>query len=338
MRLSLFNYCLPQKYIAQKPIKPRDHSRLMILDKKKRSIRHDYFYNLDKYLTADDILVFNNSKVFPARIRLDNGGEIFLLQNLGKGEWESIGRKLKENNKFQIINNKLNFKYQILKKLPNGNWLVKFNCAGKKFKDILEKIGETPLPPYIKSKDSKKIRQNYQTLFAKHPGSVAAPTAGFHFTKKLLSRLEKKGVKIDFVTLHVGLGTFQPVKTANIEDHPMHPEMVIVDKVTAHRLNRYKQQGKRIIAVGTTSCRTLESLSNKKNQLQAGSRLVNIFIYPSYNFKFIDGLITNFHLPKSTLLMLVSSLAGRKFILKAYQEAVKKKYRFYSFGDGMLIK
>jgi len=389
MKLSQFDYYLPPNLIAQKQIKPRDHSRLLVLDRsvsppespnkwlqqmdgysagvsserlqreRKRPqwgmITHDYFYNLDKYLTKNDVLVFNNSKVIPARIRLDNGGEIFLLKDLKYGQWEVIGRKLR-NSPYEIPDEKSGchiatisqteeikklrkgLRCEIVKRLDNGNWVVKFNYTGKKFSDILEKIGETPLPPYIKTKDSNRIRQDYQTLYAKHKGSVAAPTAGLHFTPRVFKKLKKKGIKTEFVTLHVGLGTFQPVKTDEIECHHMHAEYATLNFATAKRLNNYRKQGKRIIAVGTTSCRVLESFSNQKNQLKAGSKWVDIFIYPPYKFKFVDSIITNFHLPKSTLLMLVSALAGRKFILQAYQEAIKRKYQFYSFGDGMLIK
>ena len=361
MKLALFDYKLPKNLIAQKQIKPRDASRLMVINKKTKKINHDFFYNLDKYLTDNDVLVFNNSKVIPARIHLckETGGkvEILLLRELNRGKWEvMIGGKLGDNFKFSILNFKSipNFKCQILKRLPDGNWIIRFNISGEKLRKFIEKYGQTPLPPYIKIQDSKQIRKDYQTLYAKHEGSVAAPTAGFHFTQRVFNKLKKKGVKCEFVTLHVGLGTFQPVKVENIKKHKMHAEYVVLDKDVTRRLNDYKQQGKRIITVGTTAARVLEALSNQKSQLKAGSRWtrpqrlsklkacdggqVNIFIYPGYKFKFIDALITNFHLPKSTLLMLVSALVGRKFILKAYQEAIKRKYRFYSFGDGMLIK
>ncbi|NMB48198.1 tRNA preQ1(34) S-adenosylmethionine ribosyltransferase-isomerase QueA [Candidatus Kuenenbacteria bacterium] len=356
MKVRLFDYNLPKELIAQKQIKPRDHSRLLIVDRKSRKIEHAHFFELPKYLQSGDVLVFNNSKVFPARIRFDQGRkEIFLLKDLGAGRWEAMGRKLEKNVQDTRYNFQINskLKYQIIKKLDDGHWEIKFNLQGNKFREWLEKYGETPLPPYIKVKDSKKIRADYQTIFAKNEGSVAAPTAGLHFTKRILRELKKKGIKMEFVTLHVGAGTFQPVKTENIEEHKLHEEFVVLDKATAKRLNQYKKEGRRIIAVGTTSCRTLEAVSklskisevskiskSSKNEYKvaAGSRWVNIFIYPGYKFKFVDGLITNFHLPKSSLLMLVSALAGRKFILDTYQLAVKKKYRFYSFGDGMLIK
>ncbi len=357
MEVKLFDYHLPKELIAQKPVRPRDNSRLLVLDppkvstlrragapvdlradKKNKSFIDDYFYNLDKYLSKDDVLVFNDSKVLPARLKFDNGRvEVFLLRKIKGNEWEVIGKKLR----FKIYDLRFKnvlLKCEIVRRLENGNWLARFNLKGGKFKEFLEQVGETPLPPYIKTKDSKQIRQAYQTVYAKKEGSVAAPTAGLHFTKRLLNKLKKKGVKIEFVTLHVGLGTFAPVKTDKIEEHQMHAEYVILDKKTAQRLNNYKRQGKRVVAVGTTSCRVLEAMSDKRGWLRAGNKWVDIFIYPGYKFKFVDSLITNFHLPKSTLLMLVSALAGRKFILRAYRHAIRKKYRFYSFGDGMMIK
>jgi len=363
MKLSLFDYNLPKELIAQKQIKPRDHSRLLILKSPTTSspavagvtppraggdtITHDYFYNLDKYLDSNDVLVFNDSKVMPARIRMykETGGkvEVFLLKELTAGKWEvMIGGKVvvktRLRRRFAPRNDSGFLKCEIIEKLDNGNWVVKFNLKGKKFREVLEKIGETPLPPYIKTKDSKQIRKDYQTIYAHDEGSVAAPTAGLHFTKRVFEKLKKKGVKIEFVTLHVGLGTFQPVKTNEIEKHQMHAEYVVLDQATTKRLNNYKKEGKRIVAVGTTSCRVLEAMSLKNGKLKTGAKDVNIFIYPGYKFKFVDEMITNFHLPKSTLLMLVSALAGRENILKAYKLAVKKKYRFYSFGDGMIIK
>jgi len=360
MKLSLFDYNLPRELIAQKQIKPRDHSRLLVLNRpslpssprlrrtgelrtagrKTAKITHDYFYNLDKYLNKGDVLVLNNSKVFPARIKFDKNKEIFLLSKLDNGNWEIIGKKL------EIRNQKLGggLECNILKRVENGNWEVKFNLQGERFREVLEKIGETPLPPYIKTKDSKQIRKDYQTVYAKEEGSVAAPTAGLHFTKRVFEKLKKKGVKIEYVTLHVGQGTFAPVKTENIEEHKMHAEYVVLDKATIDRLNKYKKEGRRIIAAGTTSCRVLEALASETGKLKVPSSAkatedyINIFIYPGYEFKFVDSLITNFHLSKSSLLMLVSALAGRKLILKVYKEAIRKKYRFYSFGDSMFIK
>lgn len=347
MKLSLFDYYLPKELIAQNQMKPRDHSRLLVFKRRENKISHDYFYNLDKYLNDNDVLVFNDSKVIPARILFDNGRmEIFLLKELDR-EWEIMGRKL------EIRNQKLGhgLSCMIIKRLENGNWLARFNLKGNKLMAWLSNYGETPLPPYIKVEDSAEVRKNYQTIYAKNDGSVAAPTAGLHFTKILFKKLKKKGVKMEFVTLHVGQGTFQPVKTKKIEEHKMHAEYAVIDKKTAERLNEYKKQGKRIIAVGTTSARVLEAMSGaselskssklsrlgRAGKLGAGAGEVNIFIYPGYKFKFVNSLITNFHLPKSTLLMLVSALAGRKRILRVYQEAIKRKYRFYSFGDGMFI-
>jgi S-adenosylmethionine:tRNA ribosyltransferase-isomerase len=343
MNLEIFNYHLPKKLIAQKPVSPRDRSKFLIYDKSKDKIKHDSFYNLPKYLDSNDVLVFNNSKVFPARLKAykSTGGkiEIFLLQDLGKGKWEClIGGKLGEVR--ELDKDKL--KANILEKLENGNWLVKFNLAGKQFDEFLNKYGETPLPPYIKTKDSKLIREKYQTIYAKQQGSVAAPTAGLHFTKKLLKELNKKGVQTEFVTLHVGLGTFAPVKTKKIEDHKIHKEFGILDKQTCERLNKAKKQGKRIIAVGTTSIRVLESAFKEKS-LKPFSNWIDLFIYPGYSFKFVDAIITNFHLPKSSLLMLVSAFikkdkTGVNRLMEIYKKAIKKRYRFYSFGDAMFIK
>ncbi|MFH1610518.1 MAG: tRNA preQ1(34) S-adenosylmethionine ribosyltransferase-isomerase QueA [Patescibacteria group bacterium] len=338
MNFEKFNYNLPKELIAQKPVTPRDGSKLLIYSKKEDRVLHKHMYNLPKYLDSNDVLVFNNSKVFPARLNVykPTGGEIeiFLLQDLGKGKWEClIGGKLKDVKEL----NKGNLKVNVLDKLENGNWLVKFNLFDEKFKAFLDKYAETPLPPYIKTKDSKSIRKKYQTIYAKHQGSVAAPTAGLHFTKKLLNQLDKKSVQMEFVTLHVGLGTFAPVKTNKIEDHKIHKEFGILDKKTCDRLNEAKKQGKRIIAVGTTSIRVLEGAS-KRNKLKPFSGWIDIFIYPGYSFKFIDAMITNFHLPKSSLLMLISAFINIDKVMEIYQKAIKKKYRFYSFGDALFIK
>jgi len=389
MKLADFDYNLPKELIAQKPVKPRDHSRLMVLDRKTNVIKHDHFYNLLKYLNKNDVLVFNDTKVFPARLigkRDKTGGkvEVFLLKkittglpkhchsresgnpekrfldprlrggdkmnafagmtSLGqpKGEyWEVlIGNKKKRVGE-KIIFNK-NLFCEIIKQLDGSVWLVRFNKTGEALQKLIDKLGQVPLPPYIKTEDqrltTKKLKEEYQTVYAKYRGSVAAPTAGFHFTKELLKKIKKAGVQIEFVTLHVGLGTFQPVKINDITKHQLHAEWASLDQQTAKRLNQTKIQGRRIIAVGTTTVRVLETLFKIKNsKLIPQSKLINTFIYPGYKFKFIDGMITNFHLPKSTLLMLVSALAGRKKILQAYEIAKRKKYRFYSFGDVMLI-
>lgn len=342
MRLSDFDYKLPAQLIAQKPISPRDHSRLMVLDKKKKSILHRHFFDLPDYLQKGDVLVLNNTKVFPARLigkRKDTGGkvEIFLLREIKKGEWEVLVGNLKNKLGQTIVFNK-NLECRIVKRIDESVWQVKFNKSGKVFDKIIHSLGQVPLPPYIKNNQAKSVLQKeYQTVFAKEKGSVAAPTAGFHFTKGLLAKLKKNGVQIEYVTLHVGLGTFQSVKESNILKHKMHSEWASVDVKTAKRLNKAKKENKRVVAVGTTSARTLESFA-KNQKIKSGRKWTEIFIYPGYTFQFVDSLITNFHLPKSTLLMLISALGGRSFIFNAYRHAIKKKYRFYSFGDAMLIQ
>ncbi len=335
MNLKIFDYILPQELIAQKPVRPRDCSRLMILSRKNKSITHDFFYNLKNYLPAGGILVANDSKVFPARLigTKPTGGkiEILLLKKIGKFVWRvMVGGKISPGIKI-FFNKNLN---GILLEKNNQLGKIKFNLDGQKFAKILCKIGQTPTPPYIKRLSNLK---EYQTIYAKKTGSIAAPTAGFHFTNKLIRELKKQDFQFEFVTLHVGSGTFQPVNVEKIEEHKMHSEWAEISSKTVQRLNSAKNEDKKIIAVGTTSARTLESFTNKNNRLTSGKKSTDIFIYPGYKFKFIDGLITNFHLPKSTLLMLVSAMAGQTFIKKAYQEAIKQKYRFYSFGDAMLI-
>ncbi|HPI67058.1 MAG TPA: tRNA preQ1(34) S-adenosylmethionine ribosyltransferase-isomerase QueA [bacterium] len=352
MQTSLFSYNLPRELIAQTPKNHRDQARLFVYNKKNKTVKHDIFCHLKNYLQPGDVLVFNNTKVLPARLIMykPTGGkvEIFLLKDLGGGKWECLLKNTGKNFKFLILNFKtiLNFKCQILKRLKNGNFIIKFNYIGKKFLNFLEKYGVTPLPPYIKTGDSKKIRTAYQTVYAKDWGSVAAPTAGLHFTKKLIRQLKNYGVQTEFVTLHVGQGTFQPVKTKKIIDHKMHPEWISVDKNTAQKLNLAKKNKQKILAVGTTVVRTLEAATNNRGHLRAINKPINIFIYPSYKFKFVDALITNFHLPQSTLIMLVAAFLsqgknktyGIKKIKELYNLAIKKKYRFYSFGDAMLIQ
>ncbi len=348
MKLEDFDYNLPKELIAQKPMNPRDHSRLLVLDKKTKKINHEYFYNIRHFLKNNDVLVLNNTKVIPARLigkKTETGGkaEVFLIQpnikNLNNynwfQEWLIIGSpKLKQGQKIDFTKG---LKGEIIKVLGQER-IIRFNKKGEALKKIVFQIGLTPIPPYIKSPDKEqRLKKEYQTIFAKYFGSVAAPTAGFHFTPKLLKQLQKKGIKIEYVTLHVGLGTFQPVKEENIKKHKIHAEWAMIDKATAKRLNQYKANKQRIISVGTTACRTLESFCDKKGKLKSGVKFTDIFIYPGYKFRFISGLITNFHLPKSTLLMLVSAFVNRKLILKVYQQAIKKKYRFYSFGDAMLI-
>ena len=344
MRLSLFDYKLPKNLIAQKPMRPRDNSRLLVLNKRQKTISHHKFYEIEKFLNPGDVLVLNNSKVIPARLygrREGTGGklEIFLLRQLNTNTWECLvgGRRAR-------VGLKLNFsktlKGELLKKLDEQKWQIRFNKCGQSLEKEIYKIGQTPTPPYIKKQltiNNQQLAANYQTVYARHDGSVAAPTAGFHFTKRLLNKLKKKGVQFEFLTLHVGLGTFAPVKTQKIENHKMHPEFAVLNKSTCTRLNKAKKEGRRIITVGTTSVRVLESVANKKAQLKPTTQDINLFIYPGYKFKFTDCLITNFHLPKSTLLMLVSAFASRPLILKVYQQAIKKKYRFYSFGDAMFI-
>jgi len=348
MQTKSFNYNLPKNLIAQTPASPRDASRLLIYNRGEDKIMHDKFYNLIRYLQPEDILVFNDTKVFPARLILQKpafrqvqgvygGGrvEVFLLQNLSRGKWEClIGGKVETGLDLFAGNKNI---CKIIGKSKNENWIVQFSLNKKDFDIFLNKYGQTPIPPYIKTKDSKLIRQKYQTVYAHKKGSVAAPTAGLHFTKQLLKELNKFGVQLEFVTLHVGLGTFQPVKTEKIEEHKLHSEYAILNKSVCQRLNQAKQQKRRIIAVGTTSARVLEAASGLDGKLKPLSNWINLFIYPGYKFRFINGLLTNFHLPKSSLLMLVAGLIGRKKILQIYQTAIEKKYRFYSFGDAMLI-
>ena len=341
MKLSLFNYNLPTNLIAQKPTTPRDHSRLLVFNKETNKASHDHFFNLPKYLTKNDVLVFNNTKVFPARIIgcKPTGGqvEVLLLKALNNGNWEAMVRSRKPKSGL-----KLRFKQGLFgelgKRLSEKTWQIKFNLVKDEFYSILDKIGQPPIPPYItvKNPQSKKLKEQYQTVYAEHLGSAAAPTAGLHFTKKLLTKIKKSGCQIEFVTLHVGLGTFEPVNTEKIEDYKIHTEWASLDTKTRTRLSKAKGNGQRIVAVGTTSVRTLEHFfcsSNKSKQTDN----VDIFIYPGYKFKFIDAMITNFHLPKSTLLMLVSAFIGRKMTLELYQKAIRLKYRFFSFGDAMFL-
>ncbi|MGC8944139.1 MAG: tRNA preQ1(34) S-adenosylmethionine ribosyltransferase-isomerase QueA [Minisyncoccia bacterium] len=347
MDISLFDYYLPKELIAQEPVEPRDHSRLMVLNRKDKTIIHTYFYKIIDYLNQNDVLVFNNSKVVPARLlghkKNTNGkAEILLIRPENKEFfdfsfwplfWRAIGKPELQEGQIIVFDNGLEAK--VIKK-ENYEISIQFNYKGEELKNKILKIGQMPLPPYIDHPTERSFKE-YQTVYAKQEGSIAAPTAGLHFTQKLLKKIETKGVQLEFVVLHVGLGTFLPVKENEIEKHQMHSEYFVIPEDTAQRLNRAKQKGKRIISVGTTVARVLETCSNESGELEAKSGWTNLFIYPGYNFKFIDALITNFHLPKSTLLMLVSALAGREFILKAYQEAIKERYRFFSFGDAMFI-
>lgn len=340
MKVSEFNYDLPEELIAQVPIDKRDESRLMVLDKKEETINHKVFKDIIDYLQPGDCLVRNNTKVIPARIygKKETGAnvEFLLLNNIEGDIWETIvrpGNKLHVGTKVIFGDGLL--KAEILDIMPGGTRKVKFYYDGI-FNEILDKIGLMPLPPYIHEELKEKDR--YQTVYAKYNGSAAAPTAGLHFTPELLKQIEDKGIKIANVTLHVGIGTFRPVKETEVEKHEMHSEHYYIKAEDVEKINNTKKNGGRIIAVGTTSCRVLESVADENGLLKETEGDTKIFIYPGYKFKCIDGLITNFHLPQSTLLMLVSALAGKDYIMKAYNEAVKEKYRFFSFGDAMFIK
>ena len=339
MQRSDFYYDLPEELIAQTPIEPRDSSRLMKIDRATGGITHDRFYNLCSYLRKGDLLVLNDSKVFPARIYGTKQGtgvpvEFLLLKHLELDAWEVIvrpGRRLKKGARVDFSNE---LTAEIIQVKDDGNRIVKFTYDGV-FYDILDRIGQMPLPPYIKEKLKDKDR--YNTVYCREEGSAAAPTAGLHFTENVFCSLADKGADTAYVTLHVGLGTFRPVKEDNILDHKMHIEHYSIPPETAEKIRLCKQSGGRVIAVGTTSCRTLESAADETGIITPGSADTGIFIYPGYKFKVIDGLITNFHLPESTLIMLVSAFLGRERTLAAYEEAIKERYRFFSFGDSTLI-
>lgn len=341
MKLSDFKYDLPEELIAQDPLKNRDSSRLMVLDRHTGEICHKVFSDIIEYLNPGDCLVINDTKVIPARLIGVKTGteahiEVLLLKRRENSVWEVLvkpGKKARAGCKISFGNGLLTG--EIIDVVEEGNRLIRFEYEGV-FEEILDRLGEMPLPPYITHKLEDKNR--YQTVYAKHEGSAAAPTAGLHFTEELLKRLEDKGIIIARVTLHVGLGTFRPVKTQNVLEHHMHSEFICVDREEADKINRARQNGGRIISVGTTSCRTLESAADENGRIKPVRTETDIFIYPGYKFKAVDALITNFHLPESTLLMLVSALAGREHVMNAYKEAVEKKYRFFSFGDAMFIK
>lgn len=340
MKTDDFDYYLPEELIAQTPLKERDHSKLLILDKKSGKITHERFDNIINYLSKDDVLVINNTKVLPARligIKEETNAviEILMLKDLGNDEWECLCKPAKRIKKGTIVNFEKILKAECTDIGEDGIRKFKFIYDGI-FLEILDKLGEMPLPPYIHEKLEDKNR--YQTVYAKKEGSAAAPTAGLHFTKELIQKLKDKGVNIEEITLHVGLGTFRPVAVESVENHKMHSEYYEMDEKTANRLNRAKKEGKRIISVGTTSTRTLETIMNLYGEFKECSGWTDIFIYPGYEFKAIDALITNFHLPKSTLVMLVSAFAGKENIMNAYKTAVENKYRFFSFGDSMFIK
>lgn len=340
MKTSDFYYDLPQELIAQTPLERRDGSRLMTLDKVSGAVGHTHFYDLPRYLRPGDCLVLNDSRVLPARLighREPGGGacEVLLLTDKGDKTWECLvrpGRKLRQGAKVVFGDGELTA--EIMEVLPDGNRLVRFDYQGI-FLEVLDRLGKMPLPPYIKAE--LQDRERYQTVYSKEIGSAAAPTAGLHFTKELLEQIKAMGVKVCTVTLHVGLGTFRPVGEEELEDHEMHQEFCTVPQETADVVNKTKAAGGRVICVGTTSCRTVESWATEDGLLRAGSGWTGIYIYPGYRFKVLDALITNFHLPESTLIMLVSALAGREHVLAAYAEAVREKYRFFSFGDAMLI-
>lgn len=341
MLKSDFYFDLPEELIAQTPLKDRSSSRLMVLDKKTGKVEHKVFVDILDMLNKGDCLVLNETKVLPARLiggRKDTGTrvEILLLKRNEDDTWETIvypGKKARVGHIVEFGNGLL--EAEVVKVLEDGNRIVKFKYEGI-FEEILDKLGEMPLPPYIHEKLEDKNR--YQTVYAKNEGSAAAPTAGLHFTPELLKQLEEKGVNIAKLTLHVGLGTFRPVKADDINDHKMHSEFYMIDAKNADIINNTRKQGGRIITVGTTSTRTLESIADENGNIKACSGWTDIFIYPGYKFKIVDNLITNFHLPESTLIMLVSALAGRENVLNAYKEAVENKYRFFSFGDAMFIQ
>jgi S-adenosylmethionine:tRNA ribosyltransferase-isomerase len=339
LKTSDFDYYLPEELIAQTPLERRDSSRLLTLDKLTGKTGHYHFYDLPNFLRPGDCLVLNDSRVLPARLigHRPTGGvcEVLLLVDRGDNRWECLvrpGRKLRPG--AEIIFGTGQLKAQVEKELEDGKRLVHFSYQGI-FLEILEQLGKMPLPPYIKAE--LQDQERYQTVYSKVLGSAAAPTAGLHFTPELLENIQNMGVKVCYVTLHVGLGTFRPVKVEEIQDHEMHAEFCMISKETAETINQTKREGGRVICVGTTSCRTIESFANEDGTLSERSGWTNIFIYPGYHFKVLDGLITNFHLPQSTLVMLVSALAGREHVLAAYEEAVEKRYRFFSFGDAMLI-
>jgi S-adenosylmethionine:tRNA ribosyltransferase-isomerase len=340
MKKSDFYYELPEELIAQEPLPKRDMSRLMTLDRMTGAIGHHHFYDIESMLSPGDCLILNDSRVLPARlygVKEVTGGhiEFLLLTQKSRDVWEVLlkpGRIAKPGARFVFGDGLL--KAEVLEVVEDGNRLVKFTYEGNFF-ELLEKIGEMPLPHYITHELADKER--YQTVYSKNPGSAAAPTAGLHFTPELLSRIKEKGVKIGYVTLHVGVGTFRPVKTDNIEDHVMHFEHYELSEETADLIKETKHSGGRVVAVGTTSCRTLETVAHTEGGIKAAEGWTGIFIYPGYQFKAIDALITNFHLPESTLVMLVSAFAGREHVLAAYEEAIREKYRFYSFGDAMFI-
>lgn len=341
MKTSDFYYELPEELIAQDPLEDRSSSRLLVLDKKTGETEHHVFREIVNYLDPGDCLVINDTKVIPARLigaKEETGAkiEVLLLKRGADDVWETLvkpGRKAKPGTRISFGDGLLTG--EVVDIVDEGNRLIHFEYDGI-FEEILDRLGQMPLPPYITHQLKDKDR--YNTVYAEHPGSAAAPTAGLHFTPELLEKIRDKGVDIAHVTLHVGLGTFRPVKVDDVENHHMHSEFYMIDETAAEKINRAKENGKRVICVGTTSCRTIESAADENGGLKACSGWTDIFIYPGYQFKILDALITNFHLPESTLVMLVSALAGRDHVLAAYEEAVRERYRFFSFGDAMFIR
>jgi len=341
MKTSDFYYDLPEALIAQTPIEQRDASRLMTLDRETGAVEHHHFYELPEFLHPGDCLILNDSRVLPARLlgqRVPGGGacEVLLLIDRGEKTWECLvrpGRKMRTGARLSFGNGEL--MAEIVGEMESGNRLVRFEYEGI-FLEVLERLGKMPLPPYIK--EELRDRERYQTVYSKNVGSAAAPTAGLHFTPELLEKISAMGVGVGYVTLHVGLGTFRPVKEDDILDHEMHSEYCVISQETADLINRTKQNGGRCICVGTTSCRTLESWAEEDGTMKSKAGWTNIYIYPGYRFKVMDGLVTNFHLPESTLIMLISAFAGRENVLAAYEEAVRERYRFFSFGDAMFLR
>ncbi|MGO0906012.1 tRNA preQ1(34) S-adenosylmethionine ribosyltransferase-isomerase QueA [Clostridioides difficile] len=341
MKTSDFKFDLPQELIAQVPIEDRASSRLMVLDKETGEIEHKVFRDVIEYLNPGDCLVLNNTRVIPARLigeKLETGGKIefLLLKRTEEDTWQALvkpGKRAKVGTKFSFGNGKLIG--EVVDLSDEGSRIIKFHYDGI-FEEILDELGNMPLPPYITARLEEKER--YQTVYSKHNGSAAAPTAGLHFTEELLSEIKEKGVDIAFITLHVGLGTFRPVKVDDVLNHKMHSEYYMVSQEAADKINRAKESGNNVVCVGTTSCRTIESACDENGKMKETSGWTDIFIYPSYKFKVLDRLITNFHLPESTLIMLVSAICGKENVLNAYNEAVKERYRFFSFGDAMIIK
>lgn len=339
MDISDFDYDLPEERIAQTPLEPRDSARLMVLHPKEHTMEHRYFYELGDFLRSGDVLVFNDTRVIPARLigaRSQTGGkvEVFLLRQIDKDQWEVLVKPGKKARVGSVIQFSDELSCEIIADTDFGGRIVRFIYHGI-FEEILDRLGSMPLPPYIHEK--LEDRERYQTIYSRVKGSAAAPTAGLHFTKNLMERLHEQGIQFGFITLHVGLGTFRPVHVEVIEDHVMHREFYSVPTETAELIQRAKLEGRRVVAVGTTSIRTLEASAANTGHVEAGSGWTNIFIYPGYQFKVVDAVITNFHLPKSTLIMLISAFAGRAFTLEAYRAAVKEQYRFFSFGDAMFI-